>query len=110
MHTPDGFNIIKYSPENDSPFFLVFASWAGGFSDGDSWRRSTPLANIEKKEQVYVVTTESGTQYFLNEVAEGRLTFYNRSILATMIEQSKGKAAIVTIEEAIKEMYDDDHQ
>jgi len=90
IHRPHGWVVLKFTNEGDV-FFKIFASWRGGYLDGDSWRLSSgakepPVLSYCGK--YWVWSQESGSCYHLPLHGEDGYTFYTAQILANIIIQS----------------------
>lgn len=60
MNIPDLWCLIEWDGQHH-----VLASWRGGYLDGDSWRRSTPIVHVEDHGDFRIITTKSGSRYKL---------------------------------------------
>ena len=70
--TPDSWVILEVNHE-DEQFQKILAGWSGGYLDGDSWRLSSPIKemNIDIDSDKIVVYTESGSCYNLYKSYQG---------------------------------------
>lgn len=95
-YQPDGWCIIKMPNEND---FRVFASWAGGYIHGDSWRVNSGISSytIDEASGFVDFMGDSGSVYSCSIVSENRLTAYNTGVLQNLIQKSidVGKSASI---------------
>lgn len=66
MKTPDRWIIVKI-PGGAK----VLGSWSGGYLDGDSWRLSSGLKNIEENGDYYLMHNFSGSIYKCHKKMEG---------------------------------------
>lgn len=72
-------------------FFKIFASWRGGYLDGDSWRLSSgsnepPVLSDCRK--YWIWEQDSGSCYHLPLHGEDGYTLYTAQILGNIIIQS----------------------
>lgn len=67
-YVPDKW-VVLYHPEDD--VHTILAGWSGGYLDGDSWRRSTPLKHVVEHDEYYEVINESGSVYECNKHSYG---------------------------------------
>ena len=67
--TPDAWVIV----EVHGKFQKIVAGWSGSYTQGDSWRVSSPIKemNIDIDKNYYTVDTESGSQYTLYKSRQG---------------------------------------
>lgn len=62
QYRPDCWRIVKFvSAYGD--YKKVLSGWYGGFANGDSWRLSSGITNIEEHDDHYLITNESGSVY-----------------------------------------------
>ena len=86
-YTPDRWVIVKISKDGNEIIRKVFGTWLGDYADGDSWRISSGITNIEEDEDGYVlhIHNESGSVYHVNKNCQGTSS-YTASVLRSMIE------------------------
>lgn len=87
MNEPDKWMVIKIN--GDTPHYKIFASWYGGFTDGDSWRMNSGITGVEKDGEFYVVKGASGSVYHCHEKAYG-IHAYGSGVLDRYIDMSSG--------------------
>ena len=74
--TPDKWVIIK-TPE----IHKVFASWAGGYLDGDRWKLNSGIEKVEEDENHYYFFGYSGSCYKCHKRGYGVMTSFANAIL-----------------------------
>lgn len=79
---PDRWEMVDFGDPFGVDRYAVFATWLGGYTSGDSWKRSSPIRKIEEIEASYVCTTHSGAEYVLQKGYEGT-SMWSGSILAS---------------------------
>ncbi len=79
---PDRWEIVDFGEKYGEDRYAVFATWLGGYTTGDNWKRSSPIRKIEEIEASYVCTTHSGAEYILQKGYEGT-SVWSESILAS---------------------------
>lgn len=90
IHRPHGWVILKFTIENDV-FFKIFASWRGGYLDGDSWRLSSgsnELPVLSDCGKYWIWPQESGSCYHLPVKGEDGYSHYTAQILGNLLIQS----------------------
>lgn len=101
---PDLWKIVKLTPVDNTnkTYFRIFATWAGGFARGDSWKLSSGITEIEYQEPCWIVKNHSGSVYHLHKNGEG-FTGYSSSVLDQYTKDSAEhvKLEVVDIEEAV---------
>lgn len=83
METPDKWLVIKI----DSTY-KVFATWYGGYLDGDAWRLNSGITKVEQDDDFYYFHGYSGSIYKCGKKRYGSSN-YSGMILDTMIEKAK---------------------
>lgn len=70
--TPDSWVIIEVNHEGEQ-FQKILAGWSGGYLDGDNWRMSSPIKelNIDVDKDYIIAITDSGSQYTLYKNYQG---------------------------------------
>lgn len=86
--TPEKWVVIKIDNTLDKPFYKVFATWAGGYLDGDRWQLNSGIKSVEEDENYYYFTGYSGSCYKCYKKAYGVATSYGQGILNDMVENS----------------------
>ena len=98
-YTPDEWTIAKITGTN--PHYRIFASWRGGYLNGDSWLLNSGVVAVEVDEDYYVFKGHSGSYYYCHKEFYGISSYYNAPVLAQYIEKSGGKM------EELREMPED---
>ena len=70
--TPDSWVIIEVNHEGEQ-FQKILSGWSGGYLDGDAWRMSSRVKeiNIKVNQDFFTVDTESGSRYTLFKSRQG---------------------------------------
>ena len=70
--TPDSWVIIEVNHEGEQ-FQKILSGWSGGYLDGDAWRVSSSVKelNIKVNQDFFTVVTESGSRYTLFKSRQG---------------------------------------
>lgn len=61
MYTPDRWLVLKITGEN--PHYKIFASWAGSYLQGDSWRLNSGVIKAVEYKEFFLVYGHSGSAY-----------------------------------------------
>ena len=69
---PDSWVILEVNHEGEQ-FQKILSGWSGGYLDGNSWRLSSPIReiNIDVEKDYFSVDTTSGSQYTLYKSNQG---------------------------------------
>ena len=93
MNTPDFWVVIKINNE----FYKVFATWIGGYSDGDAWKVNSGISKVTEDEGNYYFHGKSGSVYKCSKKGYKVGTSYTGGVLYSMIEQAKERDVDVQI-------------
>ncbi len=66
---PDSWIIVEIKHEGES-IRKVLGGWSGGYLDGDSWRLSSGITNVEDCQDHYKIDNESGSTYYCNKESQ----------------------------------------
>lgn len=75
-YTPDAWVLIQ-TPEG----VKVLAGWRGGYLDGDQWRLSSGVTQVQDADNHWIMTNHSGSVYRCGKEFEGLI-----SVMAGMYE------------------------
>ena len=69
---PDSWVLLEIN-HNGEQFQKILAGWSGSYLNGDSWRMSSPIAELDVKinSKWITATTESGSTYNLSKPHQG---------------------------------------
>jgi hypothetical protein len=84
---PQGWIVIKISKENEQDIYKVFASWRGGYLNGDSWKINSGIKFVEETEDEYIFHGYSGSRYFCKKTYYGVCSGYAGSVLDGITKQ-----------------------
>ena len=88
-YRPDGWFLIQVTAPTEK-YYRIFASWSGGYLDGDSWRMNSGITKCEYEDGIYKFYGNSGSIYSCHENNYGSVTAYNGNVLQNYIENSNG--------------------
>lgn len=78
---PDSWAIIRIqSAEMEKPVFRVAAGWAGGYTQGRSWKLSSSVDSVTFTDNGAVFHNSSGSYYHCNKHREG-LDWYTADVV-----------------------------
>jgi len=95
--TPDRWVVVKIDNNLDTPFYKVFATWAGGYLDGDRWKLNSGIKSVESDEDYYYFMGHSGSCYKCHKKGYGTATSYGEGVLQNMIENAYKANSIVNV-------------
>jgi len=89
--SPHAWVIIKMTTNGDdldNTYYKVFASWAGGYLDGDRWKMNSGISRIDEDEEYYYFYGMSGSCYACHKEAYGIRTSYSQGILDNVLSNA----------------------
>jgi len=89
--SPQAWAIIKMTnvgDDFDNTYYKVFASWSGGYLDGDRWKMNSGISRVEEDEEYYYFYGISGSCYACRKEAYGIRTSYSQGILDNVLKNS----------------------
>jgi len=95
--TPDSWVIIEVNHEGEQ-FQKIISGWSGGYLDGDAWRMSSRIKeiNIKVNQDFFTVDTESGSRYNLFKSRQG-LRMSNAGIYNRLKEKFGDKVEMIEL-------------
>jgi len=86
--TPDKWVVVKIDNNRDKPFYKVFATWAGGYLDGDRWKLNSGIKSVESDDDYYYFIGHSGSCYKCHKKGYGTASSYGEGVLQDMVEKA----------------------
>ena len=86
--TPQRWVIVGFK-KGEETYHKVFASWAGGYLDGDSWRMNSGITKVEEDDRHFYFYGFSGSCYKCHKDGYGVATTYSQSVLEGSCESAK---------------------
>ena len=94
---PDRWVVVKIDTEDHPSIYKVFASWSGGYLDGDSWKLNSGITKVTLVDKRYEFEGSSGSVYSCGINSYGTNT-YGHGILNNLIDKIKragGKCVVL---------------
>lgn len=82
--TPDNWCIVKCSED----LYKVFATWYGGYLEGESWKLNSGIKRFEEDDEEYRFYGYSGSCYHCRK-SRYKLNLYGLSVIETLNKQLK---------------------
>jgi hypothetical protein len=98
MNAPDSYRILLIDTPTGQ-LIKLFASWSGGYLDGDSYRLNSGTEVIIEEENNYFFYGFSGSIYKLSKFTQGSLTSYSAGIYNRILSQEGVRE--ISVKEAI---------
>ena len=98
MTKPDKFVVIKIE-HNDDTIYKVFASWVGGYLDGDAWKMNSGIVKVETEDRDHLVDFigHSGSIYQCDKRSYGFCTSYHQGVYDNIQKQADQVGAILSV-------------
>ena len=96
-YTPERWVIVELKTPKET-LFKVLASWYGGYCGSDSWKLSSGLTLIDKKEHAYEFHNFSGSVYVCHRESYG-MSLYTASIFEYYQKQNTDEIQIRMLDE-----------
>jgi hypothetical protein len=94
-YTPDRWMLLRFS-KDQVVFYKVFATWTGGYLDGDSWQLNSGVTSLTETKERFYFKGSSGSIYICNKKSYGS-TSYGFGVLNNLITKSLGQGTVVDI-------------
>lgn len=82
MYNPDKWLVIKIN--GTDPHYRVFATWYGGYLNGDSWRMNSGITKVTEEGDYYLFEGSSGSVYRCHKESRGT-SGYGSGVLNNII-------------------------
>ena len=89
---PEKWVILKLS----NNYYKVFATWSGGYLASDRWKINSGIKKVEQDDEFYYFIGFTGSCYKCLKTSYGIANSYSSNILNKILEQSKGKASLLS--------------
>jgi hypothetical protein len=86
---PENWVVLKMTNlKTNETFYKVFASWVGGYLDGNRWKINSGITKVETDELNYIFHGLSGSSYICGKNNYGVNSSYSQSVLNSIIENA----------------------
>ena len=110
-YNPNYWLILRMSSDQGVVFYKVFATWVGGYVNGDSWRMNSGIVQVKRKENIIEFHGTSGSIYeCLMDEGSYRTSMYTQSVLDSMIQKADligAKIEVLPFETNFEELIDE---
>lgn len=88
-YTPDTYQFIRVSSANDRKIITkIFAVWAGGYLNGESWKLNSGVTKIIEEDGMLYVHGHSGSVYAISAHEQPPMTSYGSGILNKILDSA----------------------
>jgi hypothetical protein len=90
VYTPDYWQAVKVTSTEGEVIYKVFATWVGGYINGDSWKLNSGIKKVTIENNHILFSGYSGSVYrcHLNESVY-RATAWTQSVLNDLIRKAE---------------------
>jgi hypothetical protein len=97
MKKPDNWVVLKMKKGDEKPTYKIFASWLGGYLDGDQWKMNSGITKVDEHDTYIDFHGYSGSVYRCIKGTYGTGTSWTGSVLNNFIETASEICAEITI-------------
>lgn len=88
IYTPDMWVVLKITiPQQSKPFYKVFATWYGGYTQGDAWKLNSGITAVSVEDDSLIFDGYSGSCYSCRIGAYGT-SGYSQNVLNSIVFDS----------------------
>lgn len=88
-YKPNYWMILKITSIDGIVLHKVFATWVGGYVEGDSWRMNSGIVEVKINDKIISFVGDSGSVYeCLLDEGSYRASMYTQSVLDSMIKKA----------------------
>lgn len=103
-YRPDKWMLVKITNQEGKFHHRVFATWAGGYTTGDSWKLNSGITKITESGDFYEFEGSSGSTYVCRKSMYGS-TGYGWGVIRSLAENAKSENASVDILEEPQDIF-----
>lgn len=92
-YNPHNWALVKIT--GTDPHYRVFATWRGGYADGDRWKLNSGITEVEEDETYYYFHGYSGSVYMCHKKCYGNLGMYGYGVISDYCERSQGTMELI---------------
>lgn len=94
----DYFQIVEISHPDHETIYKCFATWVGGYINGDEWRFNSGITDIVEHEKWFEVKGHSGSSYIVPKFERCyRTSGYTGSVLGDIVNGAASRGATVRV-------------
>ncbi len=94
---PDKWVVVKIDNNLDKSFYKVFATWVGGYLNGDKWKLNSGIKSVESDDDYYYFIGYSGSCYKCHKKSYGTASSYGEGVLQGMVENAYKAGSTVNV-------------
>ena len=93
-YNPDRWLMVKLTNYKNEVHYRVFATWGGGYLNGDSWKLNSGVISLRETKDNFYFEGSSGSTYICNKKSYGS-TGYGFGVLSGLITRSLEQGTII---------------
>lgn len=94
MIEPDKWLLLDVKDDKGVVFQKVFATWAGGYTTGDSWRLNSGITKTIDDGDFWIFEGESGSKYRCHKEMQGVAGGSNNYVLNALLKKFESQITI----------------
>jgi hypothetical protein len=94
---PDKWMVVKIDNNLDKSFYKVFATWVGGYLNGDKWKLNSGIKSVESDDDYYYFIGHSGSCYKCHKKTYGTASSFGDEMLNYMVEAADDQGLTVNV-------------
>lgn len=88
-YKPNYWQVVKITSTEGKILYKVFATWVGGYVEGDSWKLNSGIETVKVKEKTIEFSGYSESVYeCLLDEGSYRTSMYTQSVLDSMVKKA----------------------
>ena len=88
-YKPDYWKVVKITSTEGVILYKVFATWVGGYVDGDSWKMNSGITEVKSEGDYLLFKGYSGSVYnVVNKEQSYRTSMFTQSVLDSIIKRA----------------------
>lgn len=111
LYVPDYWQVVRITSTEGKVLYKVFATWVGGYVEGDSWKLNSGIEKVVKEDDKIFFTGYSGSVYRCQLYDNCyKTTMYTQSALDSMIKKADligAKIEVMPFDTNFLELIDD---
>lgn len=97
VYTPDGWVILKIQYEQEL-IYKIFASWYGGYLQGDSWKLNSGIVSYSIEDNSIIFNGYSKSIYRVTKNSENEISGYNTNVLYSFLTTKIAPISVISFD------------
>ena len=88
-YKPNYWKVVKITSTEGKVLYKVFATWVGGYVEGDSWKMNSGIIEVKSEGNYLLFKGYSGSVYnVVNKEESYRTSMFTQSVLDSIIKRA----------------------